>query len=144
MSSIFAAIIQVALYVFVISFIGSVAKYLVKVHHGTNMVYSADDKKPKRHVLEQNVFSGDGGMSGKVPDLTNRASVISHRIGRELQYEDAHHDSDDTKFSASVPASGYEFGGRQVVDDFAELHKRNEEHEKHLQSRIRGGGGLSS
>ena len=97
------------------------------------------ESRPKRrHQLEQSVVSSTGGMSGKIPNLTNVASAILHKEAREMQFADEQHDANDTKFSASTPAAGYELGGHQVIDDFAALRRRNAEHEKHLQARIKG------
>ena len=49
---------------------------------------------------------------------------------------DVEHQREDCTFSYSTRDPSFSFNGRQVVDELAELRRKNEAHERHLLERV--------
>ena len=73
--------------------------------------------------------------SGKISNQTNKPSMKIEMKNNYIEYLDNSHNDMNCKYSTDDP--NFSFNGRpNVIDDFAELRKRNEKHERHLQKRI--------
>ena len=64
------------------------------------------------------------------------ASRTIRRTEARMEQLDVQHEREDCTFSYSTQDPNFSFNGRQVVDELAELRRRNEAHERHLLERV--------
>ena len=72
----------------------------------------------------------------KVTSSPDRASQLIRRTEARMERLDVQHEREDCTFSYSTQDPNFSFNGRQVVDELAELRRRNEAHERHLLARV--------
>ena len=68
-------------------------------------------------------------MRGGPSDRIARREELFDQLDEQHEFVESHE-----KYSTSDPS--FSFNGRDVVDDFAELRRRNAAHEKHLEGRV--------
>ena len=76
------------------------------------------------------------GSSTKVTSPMTPASRTIRRTEARMDRLDAQHEREDCTFSYSTQDPNFSFNGRQVVDELAELRRKNEAHERHLLARV--------
>ena len=87
--------------------------------------------------VSQSGQSGDGKRShGKISSPMTPASRTVRRTEERMDALDVQHEREDCTFSYSTQDPNFSFNGRQVVDELAELRRRNEAHERHLLERV--------
>ena len=80
--------------------------------------------------------SGTRPAPRKVTSPTNPASRQIRRTEERMERLDVQHEREDCTFSYSTQDPTFSFNGRQVVDELAELRRKNEAHERHLLERV--------
>ena len=87
--------------------------------------------------VNQGGQSGDGKRRrGKISSPMDPASRTIRRTEERMDALDAWHQGEDCTFSYSTRDPSFSFNGRQVVDELAELRRKNEAHERHLLERV--------
>ena len=79
------------------------------------------------------------GQRPPAPKARTRLDPASRTIRRaeaRMDSLDAWHAGEDCTFSYSTRDPSFSFNGRQVVDELAELRRKNEAHERHLLARV--------
>ena len=64
------------------------------------------------------------------------ASQQIRRTEARMDMLDVQHEREDCTFSYSTQDPTFSFNGRHVVDELAELRRKNEAHERHLLERV--------
>ena len=72
----------------------------------------------------------------KVTSPADPASQMIRRTEARMDRLDVQHEREDCTFSYSTQDPTFSFNGRQVVDELAELRRKNEAHERHLLARV--------
>ena len=76
-------------------------------------------------------------QNGKLPNMINAPSQWIRQRNEAMEAADAAHAYVIGSEKYSVKDPNFSFEGRFVVDEFAQLRKKNEEHEKHLLDRLK-------
>lgn len=84
---------------------------------------------------------GRGSQGGQRPPYKatspmDPASRTIRRAEARMERLDVQHQREDCTFSYTTQDPNFSFNGRQVVDELAELRRKNAAHERHLLARV--------